>query len=196
MSLLKASAVAVMVLGSLMSGRCVHAQAAAPSSSLDLGVSFVAMRSLEAGTGQNFWSSGGSVEIGADAFHGFGLAANVGGISSGSIGSGGIPLAMVMETFGPRYRWHDGRRLSFYGEGLVGEVNGFHSLFPSPSGAQTSATALATQLGGGSDLRIGPHLAVRLISAAWERTQLPNSTNNVQNSLKVGAGLVLRFGTH
>lgn len=186
---------AAVMLGSLGNGNCLHAQNAASSGSLDLSVSFVALRSLEAGTGQNFWSSGGSVEVGVDALHGLGIAANISGVRSASIGSGGVPLALVTETFGPRYRWHDGHRLSLYGEGLVGEVNGFHSLFPSTSGAQTSTTALASQLGGGSDLRLGHPLGLRL-SAAWERTQLPNSRDNVQNNLRLGAGLVLRFGPH
>ena len=79
-------------VGCLVSGSCVHAQAAASSDSLDLGVSFVALRSLEAGTGQDFWKSGGSVEVGANAFHVFGPAANIAGVRSGSIGSSGILL--------------------------------------------------------------------------------------------------------
>ncbi len=191
----KAGAAAAIMLGICVSGSRLQAQAAAPSGSLDLSVSFAALRSLQVGTGQNFWATGGSVEIGANAFHGFGLAAKFDGVRSGSIGSGGIPLAMVTEIFGPRYRWHDDHRLSLYSEGLVGEVNGFGSVFPSASGLQTSTTALATQVGGGVDLRLRHYLGVRF-SAAWERTQLPNSTDNIQASLKLGAGLVLRSGAH
>ncbi len=101
---------------------------------------------------------------------------------------------MVTAVFGPRYRWHDGHRLSVYGEGLLGEDDAFRSLFPTPSGADASAGSLALQVGGGLDLKLGKRLAVRALDAAWVRTQLPNSTNNRQNSLRLGAGLVLRFG--
>lgn len=36
-------------------------------------------------------------------------------------------------------------------------------------------------------------IAARLFEADYLRTQLPNSTNNVQNYLTVGAGVVLRL---
>ena len=47
--------------------------------------------------------------------------------------------------------------------------------------------------GGGMNLNLKPHLALRLFEADYLRTQLPNSTNNAQNNLQLGAGLVLRF---
>jgi hypothetical protein len=34
------------------------------------------------------------------------------------------------------------------------------------------------------------HLSVRLIEVNWLRTQLPNSTTNIQNDLELGAGIV------
>lgn len=161
---------------------------------VDLAVSFLADRSLQASTGANFWAEGGSVELGADAFHGFGVAANVSGVHAASVGSGNVPLSLVTATFGPRYRWHNGHRVSPYGEALLGEADGFRSLFPSASGAGDSASSLALQIGGGVDLKISHHVAVRALEASWLRTQLPNSTNDRQNSLHLGAGLVVRFG--
>ena len=172
---------------------CLMAQArGVQNTSVEVAVTFDAQRSLKLNSGQNFWMEGGSMELGVNAFRGFGFAAAFTGSRTSSIGSGGIPLSLVTETFGPRYRWHDGHRLSFYGEGLVGEANGFGSLFPSTFGAQTDASALATQVGGGVDLRLSHHLAVRALDAAWLRTQLPNSTSDIQNNLRLGVGLVLR----
>ena len=55
---------------------------------VDLAVSFLADRSLQASTEANFWAQGGSVELGADAFHGFGAAANVSGVHTASVGTG------------------------------------------------------------------------------------------------------------
>ena len=98
-------------------------------------------------------------------------------------------------TFGPRYRWHADRRLSLYGEGLIGEANGFRSIVPATAGSQPDANGFAAQVGGGVDLRLTDHLASRALDVAWSRTQLPNSTDNVQNALRLGAGFVLRLTT-
>lgn len=161
---------------------------------VDLAVSFLAERSIQANTALGFWAQGGSLELGADLFHGFGAAANVSGVHTASIGAGGVPLSLVTTTFGPRYRWHNGHRVSPYGEALLGEADGFRSLFPSSAGADSSASSLALQVGGGVDLTLSHHVAVRVVEASWQRTRLPNGTNARQNSLQLGAGLVARFG--
>ena len=160
---------------------------------LDLSATYIAERSLKANTSQNFWLQGGSIELGADVYRGWGIAANITGTHAGSIGASGIPLSLVTAAFGPRYRWHAGHRISVYGEGLAGEANGFRSIFPTPAGQQPEANGLATQVGGGIDYRLSNRLAIRVLDAAWSRTQLPNSTDNIQNTLHLGAGIVLRF---
>ena len=161
---------------------------------LDLAVTFVGQRSLKANSGENFWSQGGAIELGIDAWRGWGIAADVTGTTTNSIGSSGVPLSLVSATFGPRYRWHAGHHVSVYGQGLLGEANGFRSVFPSTSGADTSTNSLAVQVGGGLDLKLSRHIAMRVLDAGWLRTQLPNGTNGQQNSLRLGAGLVIRSG--
>jgi hypothetical protein len=162
---------------------------------LDLSVTYTGGHSLKANTSQNFWMQGGSIELGATIGRGWAIAAAVTGTHTGSIGSSGLPLSQITTTFGPRYRWHADRRFSVYGEGLIGEANGFRSIFPANTGSQSQTNSLATQVGGGIDYRISGRFAMRVFDAAWSRTQLPNSTDNVQNSLLLGAGVVLRF-TH
>ena len=169
-----------------------HAQAVTRGS-LDLGISYTAERSLKANTAQNFFTQGGSIELGANVSHGFGITANITGTHTSSVGGSGLPLSLVTATFGPRYRFHADRRLSIYGEALVGEANGFKSIFPASGSSQSSANGLALQLGGGIDYMLGHRYAVRLIDAAYVRTQLPNASDNVQNNLQLGAGFVLRF---
>jgi hypothetical protein len=160
----------------------------------DLAITYLGERSLLAGSSQSFWMQGGAAELGLDAWHGWGVAADITGTHSSSVGSAGVPLSIVTATFGPRYRWHGDRKTSLYGEGMLGEANGFRSLFPDPAGAQSGANSLAVQVGGGLDLTLRRHFAIRAIQAAWIRTQLPNATNNVQNTLQLGLGLVIRFG--
>jgi len=89
-----------------------------------------------------------------------------------------------------------------FGEGLAGETNAFHSLFSvgsgpvgSPNaGTTTSANALAVETGGGLDIRLSRRFAVRAIRASYLRTQLPNTSTNVQNNLSLGAGIVFPAG--
>jgi hypothetical protein len=170
----------------------LRAQEPAPRS-LDLAVLYLAERSLKANTSESFWMQGGSIELGANVARGWGIAADVTGAHAGSVAAGGPTLSLVTATFGPRYRWHAGGRVSLFGQGLVGEANGFRSLFPAVAGSQADANGLAIQVGGGLDLRLSGRFAVRALDAAWSRTQLPNATDNVQNNLRLGAGLVLRF---
>lgn len=166
----------------------------APSPKIDVAVSFIAERSQRSVTSDNFWMQGGSIELGTNIWRGFGIAANVSGTHTGAIGATAVPLSLVAVTFGPRFRWHADHRVSIYCEGLLGEANGFKSLFPATAGAQSSANSFAAQAGGGFDLRLSQHIAVRALEAAWQHTQLPNGTNSTQNDLRLGAGLVLRFG--
>lgn len=35
---------------------------------------------------------------------------------------------------------------------------------------------------------------IRLLDAGWLRTQFPNGTDNIQNILRLGLGIVVRFG--
>jgi hypothetical protein len=160
---------------------------------LDLSVTYIGERSLKASTSQNFWMQGGSIELGANLYRGWGIAADVTGTHTGSIGTSGLQLSLVTTTFGPRYRWHADRRLSLYGQGLIGEANSFRSIFPATAGSQSDGNGFAAQVGGGIDYRISYRFAFRVLDAAWLRTQLPNSTDNVQNNLRLGAGVVLRF---
>lgn len=169
---------------------------ASGEASVEVAATFEAQRSLELSTVQNFWAEGGALEVGVNAFRGFGLAGNIAGVHAASAGPTGTALSLVTATFGPRYRWHDGRRYSLYAEGLAGEANGFRSLFPTPAGVQPDANALATRVGGGIDLRIGQAVRVRALEAAWLRTQFPNSGSNVQNNLVLGAGVVFVLPNH
>lgn len=182
-----------LALGACLLGGTV-ASVAQQEPKLDAGVTFIAERSLKANTSQNFWMEGGSIELGANVWKGWGIAADVTGTHSSSVGSSGVPLSMITTTFGPRYRWHANKRWSVYGEGLIGEANVFHTLVPTSTGADTSGNSLAIQVGGGLDYILKQRFAIRLLDAGWIRTQVPNATNSVQNTLRLGAGVVVRFG--
>lgn len=149
-----------------------------------------------------FWQQGGSVELSTQTYHGLGIAANITGTEVGSAANSGVGLDMLATTFGPRYTWYKPRgashkrSLAVFGQGLIGESHGWNSYFPSISGAQTSYNSFALQVGGGIDVGLSRHFAVRAIQADWLRTEFPNSTTNVQNSFRLAAGIVLRLPQH
>jgi hypothetical protein len=149
-----------------------------------------------------FWQQGGSVELSTQTYRGFGIAANIAGTNVGDAANSGTGLTMVTATFGPRYTWYrpvGGARkksLAIFGQGLIGEAHGFNSYFPTPAASLTDYNSFALQVGGGADIGLSRHIAVRAIQADWLRTQFPNSTTNVQNTFRVAAGIALRFSQH
>ena len=177
----------------------IHAQqkAAAPSSAsqpeIDLALTYAADRSTPIDS-SGFWRQGGALELSAEAYRGLGIAMNIEGSRVANIQGSGVNLTTVTTTFGPRYTWLPrSRKIAVFGQALIGESHGLDSTFPSPSGAQTDFNTFALQIGGGLDLRLSRHLAVRALQADWVRTQFANGTNNIQNSLRLSAGIVLRF---
>lgn len=193
MSLLRMYLIALSTVVLLGAG-ALEAQSAPQPGRLDLALSYNAERTLKANTTQNFWMQGGSIELGAEIWHGWGIAADIAGEHAASIGSSGVPFSMVTETFGPRYRWKSKKKLSFFGEGLIGEADGFDTVFPGTYAARSSVSTFAVQIGGGVDYPLSPRFSLRALEASWVHTQFPNSADNKQNNLQLGAGLVLRFG--
>lgn len=162
-----------------------------PRHEVDFAVTYNATRGTSV-NGAAFWEKGAAIDLSAEAYHGFGLALGVSSGRASNIGGSGINITTITTVAGPRYTFRR-HRLALFGEGLAGESNSFDSLFPSPQGATSSYNSLATQLGGGVDFTFGHHLALRALQANWLRTQFPNSTTNVQNTLQIGAGVVFRL---
>ena len=141
-----------------------------------------------------FWMQGGSIEVDGQFWHGLCVEADVSGFHAQNANNATVGLDMVTATFGPCYRWSPvHHRYSFSGHALVGEANGFHSIFPGAGAASSSTNGLALQLGGGMDLSIKHRLLMRVFEADWLRTELPNADTNAQNNIRLAAGVVARF---
>jgi hypothetical protein len=180
----------------LLVGSCIVAAPAAwgqAPPSFDVAIVYNALRANIV-PGDNFWMQGGSAQIHGQFWRGLGVVADVAGLHTANANGAGEGLDLVTAAFGPRYTWplaH--RRCALFGQVLIGEANGFHSVFPTANGVESSTHGLALEVGGGLNLPLSRHLAVRAFEADWLRTQLPNSTTGVQNNLRVGAGLVFKF---
>jgi hypothetical protein len=137
---------------------------------------------------------GGGVQLHGQFYRGLGMVADIAGMHTSNINSSGVGLDLVTATFGPRYTWSPAHaKYALYAQGLVGLGLGFNSIFPSATGVNTVADNLAVKAGGGMNYALSPHVALRAFEADWLRTQLPNSTTGVQNSLTLGAGIVFRM---
>ena len=185
---------ALFLLGVAVPTANLYAQSSrANSSEVDVAVTYNAMRSSLI-AGGSFWQQGGGVDLSATFYHGFGAVANNAGARGSNITRTGVNLTMVTELFGPRYTWTTkSGRVAIFGQELIGEANGLDSVFTSPQGALSSSNSLALLSGGGMDIRLSKHLAVRALEAGWLRTQLPNAGSNVQNILTLGGGAVFRL---
>lgn len=194
----------LLLAASLLMPVTLRAQAYAPAQDhceADLAVNYTEQYSNLVST-PTFWHNGGSIELSTQTYRGFGLAANIAGTHTDNAAGSHVELSLVTATFGPRYTWYHPmgaerkRSLAIFGQGLLGQAWGFDSYFPDPAGAQTDAESMALQVGGGVDLGLSRHFGVRIFQADWVRTQLPNGTTNVQNTLRLGAGVLFRFPDH
>jgi hypothetical protein len=141
-----------------------------------------------------FWMEGGSIQIDGQFWRGLGIEADISGFHAQNANNAGVGLDMVTATFGPHYRWSPAHhRYSFSGHALLGEANGFNSIFPGTGAASSSASSFALQLGGGLDLPVKHRLLLRVFEADWLRTQLPNADTDVQNSIRLAAGVGIRL---
>lgn len=197
-SLRRSLVYATIAMGCLFCTHAAVAQATAQRAAYasDVAVTYTAQHSLKAATNQGFWTQGGSVELSVPVFHGFGPALNVTGSHANSIGTSGVPISFLTFTVGPRYRMNVSSRISVYGEALVGVARGLQSQFPVAGQLtpNTRASSFALQTGGGVDYQFSRTFVLRPLTIAYVRTQLPNGTNNTQNSLQLGTGLSVRFG--
>jgi hypothetical protein len=182
-----------MMAGLTAWGQQTQSSASPTKGSLELALVYNPLMSNVVGS-NGFWMQGGSVQVHGQFWRGLGVVADVSGLHTANTGaSPGVGLDLVTATFGPRYTWLLRGRYAVFGQVLAGEANGFHSVFPAVGGANDSADGLALYVGGGVNLHLKNRFALRAIEANWLRTQMPNATTNVQNNLRLGAGLIYTF---
>jgi hypothetical protein len=167
-------------------------------SSTDLAVTYSTENAkVTPSTNGSFWLQGGSLDDAATFFHNFGVAANVTGDHASNIAPG-VNLNKIAFMIGPRYtrRVPSKRESRVFVEALAGGVRGFGSIFPLPTGTDSHASSFAFQAGGGLDIAISKHLALRAIEADYVRTYLPNNGTNTQDHLRLAFGVTYHTQKH
>lgn len=105
-------------------------------------------------------------------------------------------LSLVTYMAGPRYSFRTARRLTAYGQFLVGGAHGFDSYFPKDDiRSSGAANSLAFAPGGGLEIGIRDWLSVRAVEAEFLITRLPNNVNEQQHNMRISSGVVFRFSS-
>lgn len=140
-----------------------------------------------------FSMNGGSGWIAYNFKHGIALVGEVGSEHASEIDGTTAGLTMSSYLAGPRYS----RRLGFlapFGQVLLGGAHAEGDLTFVRFGVAEPANSFALTAGGGLDLRIARHWALRPAQLDYFLTRFSNGVNDHQNNLRFSAGVVFRFG--
>lgn len=181
---------AVPLLFSVVFAGAASAQTASPSNwEAAAGYNFVHTNAPPTGCGC-FLMNGGTGSISRQLTPAFGLAGEFNGATNGKVDAAGHSLTLFTYLVGPRYRFVSARgRFAPFGQILLGGAHASGGLYSSGS-----ANAFAASLGGGVDIALSPHFAVRAVQAEYLLTLLPNGVNSRQNNFNLTTGLVVHFG--
>jgi hypothetical protein len=125
--------------------------------------------------------------------HRWAAVAEISGEYAGN-GPTGDTLTLVSYLGGMRYRlpqpWRHGTHAPQpFAQALVGAGHVGGGL----AGAGDGTQAFVSRIGGGIDLPLGSKIALGVLQADYYRTNFPNTVNDHQNNLLLGAGIVFHW---
>jgi opacity protein-like surface antigen len=187
------------ILGAIcVSGFSAYAQEAS-TPLVETGFDYTFTRVNPGGSLTSYTANGGSGYVEYNLNHVVGLVADLGANTIGTVNGYALNNTTFTYLFGPRFNWRAGR-FTPYVQTLVGGArfsNAYDPGSPSP-GLGVSQNSFAAAIGGGVDVRLTDHIALKPIQVEYLMTQLPSqfaNVNQVQNNLRYSAGVVFRFGS-
>ena len=142
--------------------------------------------------GGNFWFQGASLNGAFTFYRGLGFAADLTGEHASHIAPG-VGLNEIDFMVGPRYTFHFSPKSKhenrFFVEALVGGARGLSSDFPKATGLDTKASSFSYQVGGGWDIQVTKHIAIRAVEADYIESLLPNNGSDTQHRIRLGFGV-------
>jgi len=161
-----------------------------------------------------YWLNGGSTSIAFNFNRYLGLVADVGGFADSKIdltGTGG-GASTVMDSYGAVFPYLFGPRLSFRGhervtpflQVLFGGIYATKVMLDSGCGGAgctplPAENKFAWTGGGGLDIKVSHHVAIRLVQVEYLMTNFQNHSTGIselQNDMRFSSGIVFRFGGH
>jgi len=181
-----------------------------PRFELFAGYSYVrAVPTLAAGN-RLMWMNGGSASLAFNLNRYLGLVADFGaytnsqmrftGAYTSTVNVNNANVAAFSYLFGPRLSFRNYDRITPFAQALFG---GVHANQVTLTGCTSSCTllpaedAFAMTAGGGLDVRVHHHFAIRIIQAEYLMTRFQSYTTGttaMQNDMRLSAGIVFRMG--
>ena len=166
---------------------------------VEIGGHYSYLRANVVADGPAFNLNGGGGSLAVNVTNWFGLAGEIGATHQSSVPGTEQSLTVTTFLFGPRISYRRSQLVTPFAHVLFGAAHGSGSLFSESLGGDTplgTSTGFALATGGGMDLNMSGNFAIRLFQADYLHTQLANGGNDRQNSFRLSAGIVLRFGRH
>lgn len=117
----------------------------------------------------------------------------VSGQRASNIEGSGADLTLTTFVAGPRYSFEVGRRVAPFAQVLVGGAHASGSLAAGNILIDSSSNAFAMLAGGGLDIALNRHFAIRAVEADYFMTRFKNGVNDRQNNIRLSAGVAVRF---
>ncbi|HEY2822094.1 MAG TPA: outer membrane beta-barrel protein [Candidatus Acidoferrum sp.] len=164
-----------------------HAQS---NSKFEVGADYNYVRSNAPPGGCTCFSlNGGDASVAYHFDSAFAAVAEISSVHASNISGSGADLTLTSYLFGPRYYWHNHTKFTPFGQVLLGGAHAGTSL----AGVSSDANAFAAKIGGGVDYALTHRFSLRPFEANYYLTHFANGTNDHQNNLQLGAGLVFHF---
>ncbi len=169
--------------------------AAAQGTAVDVGLDYNYVRSNAPAGGCGCFSlNGGSGWVAFDFSPAIAIVGEIASQHASNISGTGADLTLTSFLAGPRYTRTVASRFAPFAQVLLGGAHAGGSLAPGNSGLPGSADAFAMTAGGGLDIKLTRHFAVRAFEADYYLTRFDNGVNDHQNSLRIAAGVIIRLG--
>jgi len=183
-----------------------------PKAELFVGYSYLQAVPKLADGNRLVWLNGGSTSIAFNFTRHLGLVGDFGGFGDSQFylaGAGGTPSSTVDSSgsvytylLGPRFSFRNHERITPFAQVLFG---GIHASEVTLSSGCTGAgctplpaeNSFAMTGGGGLDIGVNRHFAIRIVQAEYMMTRMENHSTGAgasQNDMRLSSGIVFRFG--
>ena len=189
-----------------------HPNFGTPKAELFLGYSYLRAVPAPADGNRMMWLNGGSTSIAFNFNRHLGLVGDFGGFDDSEIrlaGTGANSSSTVDSSgtaytylFGPRLSFRNHERVTPFVQALFGGIHASEVTLDSGcTGAGCTIlpaeNSFAMTAGGGLDLKVSHHFAIRMIQAEYLMTRFANSSTGEsasQNDMRLSSGIVFRLG--
>jgi outer membrane protein OmpA-like peptidoglycan-associated protein/opacity protein-like surface antigen len=181
-----------------------------PKAELFLGYSYLRAVPAPADGNRLVWLNGGSTSIAFNFNRYLGLVGDFGGFDNSEIRLTGANSPSVVDSSGTAYTYLLGPRLSFRNHGRItpfaqvlagaihaGPVTASSGCTGGGCTVLPAENTFAMTAGGGLDLTLSRHFALRLVQAEYMMTRLDSVSTGAsasQNDMRLSSGIVFRLG--